>query len=487
MKKLLAAFAFTLLALFVGCSDEKTTQPEGGGPQPDATATIGPEGGSLETDGFTLTVPENAFTGDATLSVTMLPDQDPFEEQGISPTFRIDGLPYECHESLELSIEYEGSLAEHNFIAIGEETYIHSLSVLDTTYCFFDAVPAGDRLVCQLIPPDDAFEPFNRPNFHSPSLPSSQYIWGQIVTLEHSYTTDEGHFELLCPNACPEPALIEFGNQFENAYDIIKDQLDFSYEARTVWPVRVAIQKLKAAPGGTTPYGYYSHSWWKNAHGYIAASTAIIDNPQDMPTLSMHEFFHLVQYLYDPRSNSEKCRVISPYAWINEAASVYSETIVAGSESYLPHDWTLHWWAPFSGIQAGVELDGAANHGYGMSAMLKYILQRYGYLRLIHMYGEMDGGEQATEAFLSGSADPSEWLNDFYREYVLGNVFQTDPGYFAKCPAESFVVGAADDTVKTFGHYIGDYGAMRYTVELDYPGVDPDAKMTITTDIDSSY
>ena len=69
MKNLLF-FLLALFLLFVSCSDKEPTAPEESTPaEVLAEKTIGPEGGTLETEDFKLNIPTGAFSTSAKFEI----------------------------------------------------------------------------------------------------------------------------------------------------------------------------------------------------------------------------------------------------------------------------------------------------------------------------------------------------------------------------------------------------------------------------------
>ena len=97
MKTLFRATLPLLCLIAVGCSS--STEPgDSGDPGQDdftilAEASIGPAGGLLEAEGFALNVPAGAFSAAHDLVLAVNPDSTPMGEQGVSPLYRITGLP----------------------------------------------------------------------------------------------------------------------------------------------------------------------------------------------------------------------------------------------------------------------------------------------------------------------------------------------------------------------------------------------------------
>ena len=153
---------FMLAALMIagGCSKKDSTAPDdgGGGDNGDGytleeEATNGAGGGTLEADDFTLTVRPGAFDAGYDLSLHASTTDLPFGDSEVTRVFRIEGLPDDWSDTLDVSIAYEGDLAEGGEIAVGwptQEPYEEDSTLV--TYSFPEASLSDGRLI-SVIPP----------------------------------------------------------------------------------------------------------------------------------------------------------------------------------------------------------------------------------------------------------------------------------------------------------------------------------------------
>ena len=95
-----------------------------------AEAPIGPEGGTLETEDFKLTVPSGAFSQTAELSL-YIEEKDSVNNNSVTPFYVIEGMPENYSEPLQLSLRYAGSASGILYIERGMEAEIIDF---DTTY-----------------------------------------------------------------------------------------------------------------------------------------------------------------------------------------------------------------------------------------------------------------------------------------------------------------------------------------------------------------
>ena len=135
MKKYTFLFLISLF-LLISCKDDKPTEPVDETPEVLNESTIGTEGGKLEIEDFSLTVPEGAFDANGHLKLIALTDENPFGSSGVTRFFQIEGFPTQYSKPLELKIKFEGTLTEETSIAVGEE--VSSLDLVKQRLCITD-------------------------------------------------------------------------------------------------------------------------------------------------------------------------------------------------------------------------------------------------------------------------------------------------------------------------------------------------------------
>ena len=152
MKKLIL-YLFVLSLLLTFCSKDNPTSPEEEIPgELLATTTIGPEGGSLQTEGFKLTVPEGAFTGAADLKLYSEPAAEHLIEIAVSELFSVEGIPEDFQKPLNISLKYSGELSGINFIAVGKKDTVQLIdsSFVDVIYDLYEAEESDGFLSCEI-------------------------------------------------------------------------------------------------------------------------------------------------------------------------------------------------------------------------------------------------------------------------------------------------------------------------------------------------
>jgi hypothetical protein len=75
---------------------------------------------------------------------------------------------------------------------------------------------------------------------------------------------------------------------------------------------------------------------------------------------------------------------------------------------------------------------------------------------------------------------PDVWLEEFFREYLLGNVYSVPVDYWTDNAHGTFTIGSDEDVLKTFSDSYPELGARLYSIELEHPNMDPAATIIFT-------
>ncbi len=463
-ERLLIVLLLLFLILFSACS-KNPVDDKGDENTPEVPlTTIGPGGGTFSYGDFSLTVPPGAFSTNVTLEVDTI-DINPFKENSTTRAIHLKGIPVDYSQPLKISLKYNGTHTENSYIAVGKEVFVTSLNKTETVYNLFPSTESSGRLECELpVLQDD----LNK-NGLNRTAGISERIWLVLtgITNYKAYITQEGHFEVDYPFASvPYPYVQELGKSLEQAYDLFQE-MGFSYEKRKKWPVMVTVMAL-----GEKTYGDYSSSIFGDDFGDIRFSTTKMREPDAIRVTAGHEFFHLVQALYDPRQGDfEKAKFSSSYLWLKEAASVWCEELFSNETDYCSAARTGNEDAPLYGAQYGA-FRGAALHGYGMSALIKYLVDEYsGNNRLlVSIFQNIMEGQENVEAILNaiGNPDP-EWWENFFRQYVLEEIYKdVDPMWWAGSFKGEFQINSEADSAKTFTDIYPDLSGKIYRIRLNY-------------------
>ena len=429
-----------------------------------ASATIGTGGGEITGDQLTLSVPAAGFSGDATVTIAVSNDDRPFGADQATRMYRIDGLPDDYDQPLQLTIEHGAKTeGDQTFVVLGEEAFCRSQEDVQMRYRILPSTGNGEVVTAVIPAPDPG-------KGTGGGGKSGGFSFGVSVISGYSlYTTPQGHFRIGVPLGHLNN-YVEMGSYLEEAYNRFRT-LGFSYSARTNWPVSVTLKSLDDDGGAMS-------SKLGDDHGYLELALEILDDLTTMRLTCGHEFFHIVQGLYDPRAPMIQAAEPSRHYWLDEAAAVWSEEFFTSVQDYASQTRNGFQMAPFAGMQKGAE-DSARHHGYGMSAVIKYLADRYGQTFVASVYGDILSEVHPVEAVCRN--DPSGWWEAFMSDYVLGEVYGdvSRATWFINAE-DKWTIAAARDTLKTWTRSYSDLSGAVYQISLDYVGLRPSAQLVFT-------
>ncbi|MEJ2617891.1 MAG: T9SS type A sorting domain-containing protein, partial [Ignavibacteriaceae bacterium] len=208
------------------------------------SATIGPEGGKLETEGFSLTIPQGAFSEDFTLKLAIATDSISVEEDKFSKLFRIDGLPLLYNGNLKLKIKLNKQPLDSISLAISR---IDTLDLLGVEIYNYDYISASDSSGYALVTIPSSY---NTNSLAKKELTISNTIdlrkYLIILASRGIVESSNGNFIIHYPKSKAQ-FIPDIDYYLEDAVDIIKSygfkKLPLSSpETYTNWPVKVIFQ-----------------------------------------------------------------------------------------------------------------------------------------------------------------------------------------------------------------------------------------------------
>jgi hypothetical protein len=489
MKIFYIILLFAICFLYTGCKKDQSNGPaEDENFSVEANETIGTEGGTLKTDDFIMTIPAGAFNENNNLTLYAAVDNETFGDNSASRMFKVEGIPYDYNEEIEIGIKYEGTLSGNSYIAFGELSFIPSASDDINAFRLLDATDSSGYMTCRIpVPEDGSVSEFSLSGGKSAKDGAGSNKIMLVDGYHSPYITPEGNFRINYPEVTVSGEdVVELGGFLEEAFVVFRDSLKFSYSARNSFPIDITVRPL-----ANTIFGWFAPSHIDDNYSTIEFNSSKMGDHEQMRLTAGHEFFHLVQYLYDPRIDFLKGGWIPDHHWLNEAIAVWSEEYFTSITDYVSD--TRDGWehTPFNGFQKGAEgndRETVGGHGYGMSAVIKYLVGRYGkgILPAIYQQIQAAGSNLLTGETLSpvlalslATEDPTVWLTDFFREYMLNNIYHVNlKEWIIGFLAEDFVIKSDEDNLKVFTHSYPDLSAQLYNIQLKYPDIDNSASIS---------
>lgn len=400
------------------------------------TQVIGSTGGEINLDSIIVNVPSGAFDENTEISISVGEDNDGFDEYGISSLYQISGLPSTINKPVRISIKYHGTLEGDTLVALGEMQYSTSLDSSLYSYQAENASDSSGYLVYDL----PAYSSLAR-STQPLGIYSNSGTKNIIALGKYTMSFSSGRHFLLCYPMTHKPDAILMGEYFETAYIKCK-AMEFSYTARTSWPVNVLTKRVKKNYAGRYSYKI-SHPNGKKTvtdaelrsfinRGRFTINLAILSDDLKLRTAVGHEFLHLVQNCYEfsaPNIEPEQ-------KWLKEATAVWIMEKYSNMSNYIPMAGFNMETYPFDGWQYSDAKRSHARHGYGLSVIFKDIVEVYGESAIVKIFEKVKSGilpSNATDPVDAVLSILNESVGNFWHgilgAYVLGHYYNSQVNF----------------------------------------------------------
>ncbi|MFN8430022.1 MAG: DUF5640 domain-containing protein [Spirosomataceae bacterium] len=442
------------------------------------TVEIGQNGGVIEATDITLNVPLGAFEADNSLKIGEL-GKVPEELNTVnSKVYVLEGLPLNINKGLKIKIKRNSTqVVNIPLLAVGEEVFVKSLNKTDIHYRYLAAVDSAGYTVATLPPTEQKITESDV----NGRLAETK-VKMHLISFDGNFSLDtpEGHFKIYFPYLSIKDDVVKLGAYLETAYSKFKS-LGHSYASRSSWPMNVLVKKLDAGV-----HGYASNSIWGYNYSWMEFNSVTIKDADELKLTAGHEFFHIVQSFYDTRNRFSRAKSGNyAHLWLDEATAVWIEKMFSTQANYVSGIRNGHQMAPFNGFQKGAESN-AGEHGYGMSAVVKYLTDKNGDNLVKTAYEKIKTGKHPVEAISPNM--PFIWWDSFFRDYLEGKVYDdVSTGFWLGSHHGLFDIKTEKDTVREFKRNYADYSAAIYRVSLNYDKFTDGANIvfTVPTDADS--
>jgi len=204
----------------------------------------------------------------------------------------------------------------------------------------------------------------------------------------------------------------------------------------------------------------------------------------------------LVQGLYDPRGRVAKAYRMSRHYWLDEAMSTWAEALVVSNPGeYRPETYRDNLSAPYLGVATGINggVGTVMEYGYGMSPLVKYLVQRKGESAPLAAYEAISENEDSVAALRAAEPDTLLflWYDQFYSDLLEGKVFPASLGELNTIVGASRLMIFENDMQATWRRFpvkTTDMSAALHMVGFrsDYPDPASDAFFAVRHEGDPS-
>lgn len=399
------------------------------GPEPTGTVlvtrSIGVDGGAVEAGGLSLSVPPGAFGETVELSIVDTGGDAGFGSAALAPALRIDGLPAQFSQPLSLSLAFDAPLPSDAQMVIQLPGYnAHSGQVAQLNQ-FPETTMNGARLSASLAPPESTSTATARARS---DVQFKQTADGEPVSLVSLGITGwstlrsaPGHFAIHYPPGIGDGQAQNLAAALERAYArFLQADLGFSYAARSAFPVDVTLDVPKTGFLGADTFGAHIASRLSVNSAVMYFNSQLVEAGETLDATAGHEFFHLVQYLYDPRFQFAQGTAEPGHHWLNEATAAWVEGLFVDRADYVPEVTaeSSNRLQPLEGYAATGS--NAQSYGYGMAQYIEHLVRQAGPGLLVDTYEAIRGGgvTNATDPLGAISLNADAPLLDDFPEFI---------------------------------------------------------------------
>ncbi len=462
MRHFLLSVFLSIMILLSACKkdSQQITQPEENNNTEfilQSTKTIGNSGGTIQTQDVEIVIPEGAFTYDHVIKFSKRTIQSYLGLTTASVFFRLEGLDRYYNFPIQIKIKITSGTTSSKVMLVTEDAFIKSLNKIDKGSFPINGTESGGYFICEL----PALGGRRLSVQKSGSDDEATIDFGLVLITSKSSTT--GKFKIQYPAKIAEVQVNNLLSYLDEAYTTI-NSLGFDISSkRTKWPVEVILVEL-----ADDVDGYSVNSIWGDNYGYILINMNKINDVEAMRVTTGHEFFHIVQSLYDFRAAYFKAKFSSDHYWIDEATSTWSEELFTDEQNYIPNNRDGFETAPLKGMLSG----GSANpreHGYGLSSFIKFLSERCGQSYTSLLYKNIYNLDNIYYAFekAANSTLPDLWL-DYLKELILGNIYEDNINtYINSEMTTKFRIKTEADSVAEFNSIYLNFSGKLYNITLE--------------------
>ncbi|PKO95735.1 MAG: hypothetical protein CVU12_08720 [Bacteroidetes bacterium HGW-Bacteroidetes-7] len=438
--------------------------PPGENPPPPPTyntsATIGTTGGKLTDVTLEVNIESGTFSKPYPLEVKKATAGASFSEYESSTFYEVKGVPVNFTKPIKVTITPATGSPDNLLMTVTEEKYIPSQRKIVQTSVFVNATKSGTTYVCDYTPYAGAG------TLRDTTL---SVKFGLVKNYELLPATKaDSKFKMYAPTEY-KGAAFDLRDYLDQIYDIIKNDLQFSYAERTSWPMSVTVKKFPS--GQQNVFGYFCMSPWSHNYSSMEFNATQLTSTTELRATAGHEFFHFAKSLYGTMSTAAMLVSNDPFYWLDEASSVWFEALATGQSGYNPLVRQGHHLEPLKGVYKG-PAENAEHYGYGMGAFVKYLVQKYGSTSLVNMYSLIKAKSVSTpvEAVNQAHATTFEQMYTQFLEDYIGNKIYTDfqSSSLLTNTTAAFNIATEADTLMTYERDYEALSAQIYRVNFSY-------------------
>lgn len=339
---------------------------------PPVSAVIGPAGGQLHTGRATLVIPAGALQRDVPVRLAGSPPPADFGPQSVATSFTLTLETESVCLPLELSVSGYASASAPVPFALGD-------NLIDATGNAFPGDPAilpgtvQNGSLKLSIPATEGCGVADALS-RATATPTTK-IEAQAFSLEGYRFRESAHFRVAYPIALAglsRDVVADILGYAEEAYELLRS-MGYDFTTKIEEKVCITVTRLDEKGGDTV-----IPLWGGKKASYFRLAEKLC-NPNTLEPLKIaiaHEFFHVVQgAAYDPRLSIaiRHSWTSGVFQWIADASSVWFESRILNSPSYVSTAFTDNLYLRYKGLELYANKASAQETGYWASGFIRYL------------------------------------------------------------------------------------------------------------------
>ena len=465
---------FLTIMFLSGCSNNPASPENTDTNNPVASVTIGPEGGSINIDQCEITVPPGTFSESIKIAVLKSPNDQAFEENGVSDLYEFKGLPAEFDKPITVKIKYDGQLSESSFIAMGHMQHDQTRNDSLIIYALYAAEDSAGYLQCE-IPATNQSSVLksNVAEFH---IDDPARAFFRAVTATKILRTE--HFEITYPVTLAA-SVSDVGTELESALAVLQNELDlYKGTFGDRWHVSLDTH-FQGVAGSMIPF----------LPKFTVSRDLVRQSKFDeIRQEAAYAFLRFGLFTYIP---PEVYQDEPGFLWFEIALYSWLEEFLTDDTGFqTPVNYPQNALAPLNGMRAGAgsetHADVIENHGIGMSSLVKYLVNdsRYGKAGILNTFNRIINGNAPAKALINTvDAMVVDWWPQYIQSLVNGDIYPIPLSTLLNNLNGEWNINGATDTLQVFtptdpniGLY-PDLSAKLFKINLNTPVTDPEKKL----------
>ncbi len=452
------------------------------------SVTVGPEGGKLEIEDFSLTVPEGALSETTELKLALEPDSVDFGGKEYSKQFRVDGLPEFYASDLILKIKtIEQPIDSISIIVVQIDTLLN----YNKEYYNLDYHKASynNGYAELVLPANPSFLTFNNVNkqMNLNSFFSSKKLF--IVLSSPGIVFSSNHNFLIYYPKTFSNLVPYIDDILETAIDTVQNLGFHKLPLRTPllesnWPVKVFISSSSALP-----VHYKSGLYIQNENRVLLSKYWTINiGPEFNSTEAfLHDLggsvfnnFIYQNFLFGCDNKANYLGWNSNY-WLLTSLALWSEKIFPYSYDYVNSNYNpnvygelhQHWvknnWESYIDLSLhGLNIL-TGQKPYALIPLIEHITRfnERGYKIVYDIYNSIVEHKSSIKGLLKALNDTEHiWWPNFFKEYVQGNIYNAPTEEFLKNTSKTIDFNDGD-TLKYVDETYDDLSAKLFKININ--------------------